>query len=44
MLEEYPVADNILKRHLSLPMYYELTQKDIDTIVDVVIEGVIQLR
>ena len=44
VLEEYPVADNILKRHLSLPMYYELTQQDINTIVDVVIEGVIQLR
>jgi len=44
VLENYPVAENILKRHLSLPMYYELTQQDINKITDIVIEGIIQLR
>ena len=44
VLENYPVAENILKRHLSLPMYYELDKWDINKITDIVIEGIIQLR
>ena len=44
VLEDYPIANDILKRHLSLPMYYELTQEDINEITDIVISGVMTLR
>jgi dTDP-4-amino-4,6-dideoxygalactose transaminase len=44
VLENYPISDDILKRHLSLPMYYELTQEDINEITDIVISGVMSLR
>ena len=43
VLENYPVAENILKRHLSLPMYYTLSQEDINIITDIVKQGVMKL-
>ena len=44
ILEEYPIADDVLKRHLSLPMYFELSVDDTKYITDKVIEGVRKLK
>ena len=44
MLDDYPIANDILKRHLSLPMYYELDDDGIDVIIDFVKKGVEKLR
>jgi perosamine synthetase len=44
VLNDYPVADDILKRHLSLPMYYELGENGIDEIVNFVRMGIRKLR
>ena len=38
--DSYVVADDILERHLSLPMYYELDEKDIIDITNKVIESI----
>ena len=40
VLSDYPIANDILKRHLSLPMYYELEDDGIDVIIDFVKKGV----
>ena len=40
VLDDYPIANDILKRHLSLPMYYELEDDGIDVIIDFVKKGV----
>ena len=39
-IEEYPVANDILQRHLSLPMYVELNDEDIRYIAEKVVEGI----
>ena len=44
VLDDYPIANDILKRHLSLPMYYELEDDGIDVIIDFVKKGVEKLR
>ena len=44
VLDDYPIANDILKRHLSLPMYYELDDDGIDVIIDFVKRGVEKLR
>jgi perosamine synthetase len=36
VLSEYPEADNILHRHLSLPMYVEMTYEQVDYVADVI--------
>jgi perosamine synthetase len=41
LIREYPVATNVLQRHLSLPMYFELTDTEIKFIIDMVVEGMI---
>jgi perosamine synthetase len=40
----YDVSDDIMKRHLSLPMYYELTERDINNITDMLIESITELK
>ena len=40
----YSISDNIMKRHLSLPMYYELTEKDIEYIVNKLVESIEELN
>ena len=44
VLDDYPIANDILKRHLSLPMYYELEDGDVDVIINFVKKGVEKLR
>ena len=44
VLDDYPIANDILKRHLSLPMYYELDDDGIDVIIDFVKKAVEKLR
>lgn len=44
ILDDYPIANDILKRHLSLPMYYELEEDGINEIVDFVRMGIRKLR
>jgi dTDP-4-amino-4,6-dideoxygalactose transaminase len=44
VLDDYPIANDILKRHLSLPMYYELEEDGIKEITDCVKEGVEKSR
>jgi dTDP-4-amino-4,6-dideoxygalactose transaminase len=40
----YGISDDIMKRHLSLPMYYELTEKDIKYIVNKLVECIEELN
>ena len=40
----YEISDDIMKRHLSLPMYCELTEKDIEYIVNKLVESVEELN
>ena len=40
----YGISDDIMKRHLSLPMYYELTEKDIKYIVNKLVECIGELN
>jgi perosamine synthetase len=44
VLDDYPISNDILKRHLSLPMYYELEENSINEIIDFVKKGVEKLR
>ena len=44
VLDDYPIANDILKRHLSLPMYYELEEDGINEITDFVKKGVEKLK
>ncbi len=41
-IDEYPVADDILQRHLSLPMYVELSNDDVKYIAEKVIDWVMK--
>ena len=40
----YEISDDIMKRHLSLPMYCELTEKDIEYIVNKLVESIEELN
>ena len=42
--EGYPIANNVLKRHISLPMYFELTDDDIRYITNSVGEVITNLQ
>jgi dTDP-4-amino-4,6-dideoxygalactose transaminase len=39
-IEDYPVANNLFSREISLPVYYDLTEKQLATVSDAVIASV----
>ena len=42
--KSYDISEDIMKRHLSLPMYYELNESDVKYITDKLIESIEEIK